>query len=128
MQVTKYLSHKLGIWEQENQSKTAQIMNILVHFIRGTIKTTSTALLSEESCYQKLKGMKHYAVADDHSLLTNDNIINYHYYHYYIIIIIIIIIRHLFSNLMLGSTDIFISMKVKVIKVDGYCCQPPQLT
>ena len=83
MQVTKYLSHKLGIWEQENQSKTAQIMNISVHFIRGTIKTTSTALLSEESSYQKLKGMKHYAVADDHSLLTNDNIINYHYYHYY---------------------------------------------
>ena len=83
MQVTKYLSHRLGIWEQENQSKTAQIMNIPLHFIRGTIKTTSTALLSEESSYQKLKGMKHYAVADDHSLLTNDNIINYHYHHYY---------------------------------------------
>ena len=91
------------------------MMNISVHFIRGTTKTTSTALLSEESSYQKLKGIKHYAVAYDHSLLTNDNII-------------IsssssgggggggggsssssssssssIIIRHLFGNLMLGS-------------------------
>lgn len=81
MQVTKYLSYRLGIWEQENQSKTAQIMNISVHFIRGTIKTTRTALLSEESSYQKLKGIKHYAVADDHSLLTNDNVINYHYHY-----------------------------------------------
>ena len=58
-------------------------MNISVQFIRRTIKTTSTALLPEESTYQKLKGIKHYAVADDHSLLTNDNIINYHYHYYY---------------------------------------------
>ena len=54
-----------------------------MHFITGTTETTSTALLLEESSYKKLTGIKHYAVADDHSLLTNDNVINYHYHYHY---------------------------------------------